>query len=45
MALKAIAMLTQASLTLKMLLPEDMKPKLLKFITKYNATYLSNLEH
>ncbi len=37
--------MTQASLTLKKMKPEVIKDKLKKFIRRYNAEYLNNLEH
>ena len=44
-SLKAIAMLTQASLILKKMPTPELKDKLLKFIRRYNSEILNNLEH
>jgi hypothetical protein len=41
--MKAIAMLTQASLTLKKMPVGNLKEKLQKFIRRYNAEILNNL--
>lgn len=44
-SMKAIAMLTQASLILKKMPSPNLKEKLQKFIRRYNAEVLNNLEH
>lgn len=44
-SLKAIAMLTEASLTLKKMPKEDQKAKLQRFIQRFNVEYLNNLNH
>lgn len=42
-SMKAIAMLTQASLILKKMPSPNLKEKLQKFIKRYNAEVLNNL--
>ena len=44
-SLEAIAMLTEASLILKMIPEDSQKEKLKKFIKRFNHKYLSNIDH